>query len=59
MKTMTAIALYDLVGGEGPPACDGPRMGRSGLYVEWADGSRSWSPRYIFQNGYDQFLSVA
>lgn len=58
MKTMVAIAKYNQSAEKVTELVTVHGWDDRSLYVEWADGSRSWSARYIFQNGYDQFLSV-
>jgi hypothetical protein len=59
MKTMTAIALYNQSAVKAPQLVTVHGWDDRSLYIEWADGSLSWSPRYIFQNGYDQFACAS
>jgi hypothetical protein len=58
-KTMTAIALYTRTALKFRQMVTVHGWDERSLYVEWPDGSRSWSPRFIFQNGYDQFACVS
>jgi hypothetical protein len=55
MKTMNAIAVFNQSAEKARQMVTVHGWDDKSLYVEWADGARSWSPRYIFENGYAQF----
>ena len=49
---MKAIALYDLSARKTRLLVKVIAWDKANLYVEWPDGRRAWSPRYVFENGY-------
>lgn len=52
---MNAIALFDTSARKTRQMVTVHGWDSKLLCVEWADGKISWSPRYIFEHGYDQF----
>lgn len=54
-STMTALALYNRSAQKAPQLVTVHGWDAKSLYVRWADGLFSWSPRYLFDHGYEQF----
>jgi hypothetical protein len=53
MQSLTTVALYDPFARKVLQTVRILGYDKTLLYVEWPDHVRTWSPRYIFDHGYE------